>query len=73
MTYPEDNGFLEVLGDMSVELIPCELPVIAFICPLLLLTAMVHEGSTLVRRGNQAGKGGGEAAQDKLPPLPHLA
>lgn len=56
MTQPEDNGLLEVLGDMSVELIPCEVPVIAFICPLLLLTVMVHEGSTLVRRGNQAGK-----------------
>lgn len=32
---------------------------IAFICPLLLLTVTVHEGSTLVRRGNRAGKGGG--------------
>lgn len=56
MTQPEDNGLLEVLGDMSVELIPCEVPVITFICPLLLLTVMVHEGSTLVGRGNQAGK-----------------
>lgn len=51
---------------MSVELIPCEVPVIAFICPLLLLTVMVHEGSTLVRRGNQAGKWGGGQPKTNL-------